>query len=98
MPNPNNVAVVAEQFHGSLQQITLELIGAARFLSEKLGTGVSCFLLGNEISILEHLGTSPPIVLMGSTTCRGQLQRWLAWISNSRISAGCNEFDIGDYE
>ena len=104
MPNPNNVAVVAEQFHGSLQQITLELIGAARFLSEKLGTGVSCFLLGHEISklaeglihhgadevivvddpqlkeyatltyrravisILEHLGTSPPIVLMGSTT------------------------------
>ena len=54
MPNPNNVAVVAEQFHGSLQQITPELIGAARFLSEKLGTGVSCFLLNFSLSLRKH--------------------------------------------
>ena len=67
MPNPNNVAVVAEQFHGSLQQITPELIGAARFLSEKLGTGVSCFLLGHEITPLAerliHHGADEVIVI-----------------------------------
>src|SRR3990170_2514614 len=67
MPNPHNVAVVAEQFHGSLQQITSELIGAARFLSEKLGTGVSCFLLGHEITPLAerlvHQGADEVIVI-----------------------------------
>ncbi|MEK7847191.1 MAG: electron transfer flavoprotein subunit alpha/FixB family protein, partial [Nitrospinota bacterium] len=52
MPKTSNVAIVAEQLQGDLQQITPELIGAARFLSEKLGTGVSCFLLGHEITPL----------------------------------------------
>lgn len=134
MSNPNNVAVVAEQFHGSLQQITLELIGAARFLSEKLGTGVSCFLLGHEISklaegiihngadevivvddpqlkeyatltyrravisILEHLGTPPPIVLMGSTTIGRDLAPRIAAYLETGLTADCTEFDIGDYE
>ncbi|OGW02180.1 MAG: electron transfer flavoprotein subunit alpha [Nitrospinae bacterium RIFCSPLOWO2_02_39_17] len=134
MPNPHNVAVVAEQFHGSLQQITSELIGAARFLSEKLGTGVSCFLLGHEITqlaerlvhqgadevividapqlkeyatltyrravigILEHLGTPPQIVLMGSTTIGRDLAPRIAAYLETGLTADCTEFDIGDYE
>src|SRR3989338_652336 len=67
MPKTNNVVVVAEQLQGGLQQITPELIGAARFLSEKLGTGVSCFLLGHEITPLAerliHYGADEVIVI-----------------------------------
>ena len=67
MPKTNNVVIVAEQLQGDLQQITLELIGAARFLSEKLGTGVSCFLLGHEITPLAerliHYGADEVIVI-----------------------------------
>lgn len=46
----NNVTVVAEQLQGDLQQITPELLGAARELATKLGTGVSCFLLGHNVA------------------------------------------------
>lgn len=134
MPKTNNVAIVAEQLQGDLQQITLELIGAARFLSEKLGTGVSCFLLGHEITplaerlihygadevividdpqlreyatltyrravigILEHLGTPPPIVLMGSTTIGRDLAPRIAAYLETGLTADCTELDIGDYE
>ncbi len=134
MPKTNNVAIVAEQLQGDLQQITLELIGAARFLSEKLGTGVSCFLLGHEITplaerlihygadevividdpqlreyatltyrravigILEHLGTHPPIVLMGSTTIGRDLAPRIAAYLETGLTADCTELDIGDYE
>lgn len=130
----NNVVIVAEQLQGDLQQITLELIGAARFLSEKLGTGVSCFLLGHEITplaerlihygadevividdlqlkeyttltyrravigILEHLGTPPPIVLMGSTTIGRDLAPRIAAYLETGLTADCTELDIGDYE
>lgn len=45
-----NVAVVAEQFNGDLQTISFELLGAAKGLADKLGTGVSAFSLGNNIS------------------------------------------------
>src|SRR3990167_3796042 len=127
MPKTNNVVIVAEQLQGDLQQITLELIGAARFLSEKLGTGVSCFLLGHEISklaegiihhgvdevivvddpqlkeyatltyrravisILEHLGTSPPIVLMGSTTIGRDLAPRIAAYLETGLTADRSE-------
>ncbi|MBI5178212.1 MAG: electron transfer flavoprotein subunit alpha/FixB family protein [Nitrospinae bacterium] len=67
MPNPNNVVVVAEQLQGDLQQITQELLGAARGLAEKLGTGVSCFLLGHGITPLAerliHSGADEVIVV-----------------------------------
>lgn len=46
----NNVTVVAEQLQGDLQQITPELLGAAHELAQKLGTGVSCFLLGHNVA------------------------------------------------
>lgn len=134
MPKTNNVAIVAEQLQGDLQQITLELIGAGRFLSERLGTGVSCFLLGHEITplaerlihygadevividdpqlreyttltyrravigILEHLGTPPPIVLMGSTTIGRDLAPRIAAYLETGLTADCTELDIGDYE
>jgi len=52
MANAKNVVVVAEQLQGDLQQITQELIGAARTLAEKLGVGVTCFLLGDGITKL----------------------------------------------
>lgn len=50
MAKYGNVVVVAEQLQGDLQQITPELIGAARSLAEKLGAGVSCFLLGHNVA------------------------------------------------
>jgi len=52
MGDKGNVAVVAEQFNGDLQTISFQLLGAARGLANKLGTGVSAFLLGNNISPL----------------------------------------------
>ena len=52
MNNKPNVAVAAEQFKGDMQSITYELLGAARSLADKLGTGVSAFLLGNNVSAL----------------------------------------------
>ncbi|MFQ5432517.1 MAG: electron transfer flavoprotein subunit alpha/FixB family protein [Nitrospinota bacterium] len=52
MADTGNVAVVAEQFNGDLQTISFELLGAAHSLAEKLGTGVSVFLLGNNVSPL----------------------------------------------
>ena len=52
MADTGNVTVIAEQFNGDLQTISFELLGAARGLAEKLGTGVSACLLGNNISSL----------------------------------------------
>ena len=52
MADMQNVAVVAEQFNGDLQNISFELLGAARSLADKLGTGVSAYLLGNNVSSL----------------------------------------------
>ena len=67
MSNPNNVVVVAEQLQGDLQQITQELLGAARGLAEKLNTGVSCFLIGHNIMPLAekliHYGADEVIVV-----------------------------------
>ena len=52
MADRGNVSVVAEQFNGDLQTISFELLGAAKSLADKLDTGVSAFLLGNNISSL----------------------------------------------
>lgn len=59
----NNVTVVAEQLQGDLQQITPELLGAARELAQKLGTGVSCFLLGHNVAPMAQR-----IIQMGADT------------------------------
>jgi len=67
MANPNNVVVVAEQLQGDLQQITQELMGAARGLAEKLNTGVSCFLLGHGVTPMAerliHYGADEVVVV-----------------------------------
>jgi electron transfer flavoprotein alpha subunit len=44
-----NVLVIAEQIMGELQPVTLELLGAATLLTEKLGTEVLCVLLGHNL-------------------------------------------------
>lgn len=52
MANCKNVVVVAEQLQGDVQQITFELLGAARGLAEKLGVGVTCYLAGDGVTPL----------------------------------------------
>jgi electron transfer flavoprotein alpha subunit len=47
-----NVLVVAEHILGELQPVTLELLGAARLLTDKLGTKVTCAILGHELGDL----------------------------------------------
>jgi electron transfer flavoprotein alpha subunit len=134
MADPKNVVVVAEQLQGDLQQITQELLGAARGLATKLGVGVTCFLLGDGVSkmaeklvhygadevlvaddpslkeyttltyrrgviaMLEHMGSPPPIVLMGSTTIGRDLAPRIAAHLETGLTADCTELDIGDYE
>lgn len=44
-----NVLVVAEQILGELQPVTLELLGAGRLLTEKLGTELTCIVMGYEL-------------------------------------------------
>jgi electron transfer flavoprotein alpha subunit len=43
------VLVVAEQILGELQQVTLELLGAGRYLSEKLGSQLTCVVAGHNL-------------------------------------------------
>jgi len=40
------VLVIAEQILGELQPVTLELLGAGRYLADKLGSQLTCILLG----------------------------------------------------
>lgn len=44
-----NVLVIAEHIMGELQPVTLELLGAATLLTEKLGTEVLCVVLGHNL-------------------------------------------------
>lgn len=44
-----NVLVIAEHIMGELQPVTLELLGAARLLTEKLGTKVLAFVAGHNL-------------------------------------------------
>ncbi len=50
MSSAKNVTVIAEQLQGDLQNISFELLGAARTLAEKLEVGVNAFLIGNNIT------------------------------------------------
>lgn len=52
MFDSKNVVVVAEQLGGELQPVTFELLGAAHQLAEKLGIGVTAYLLGHKVSPL----------------------------------------------
>lgn len=133
MTGRGNIVVVAEQFNGDLQTISFELLGAARGLANKLETGVSAFLLGNNISrladrlihngadevfvaddpgleeystltyrrgvisILEHIGEPPPIILMGATTIGRDLAPRIAAYLETGLTADCTELEIGDY-
>jgi electron transfer flavoprotein alpha subunit len=45
-----NVMVIAEQILGELQPVTLELLGAGRLLTDKLGTKLVCLLLGHNMA------------------------------------------------
>jgi electron transfer flavoprotein alpha subunit len=47
-----NVLVIAEQIMGELQPVTLELLGAGRLLTEKLGTKLLCAIVGNKLGDL----------------------------------------------
>jgi electron transfer flavoprotein alpha subunit len=47
-----NVLVVAEHIMGELQPVTIELLGAARLLTEKLGTKVLCAIIGYKLADL----------------------------------------------
>jgi electron transfer flavoprotein alpha subunit len=47
-----NVLVIAEHILGDLQPVTLELLGAATLLTEKLGTKVLCAIVGHELGDL----------------------------------------------
>jgi electron transfer flavoprotein alpha subunit len=47
-----NVLVIAEQIMGELQPVTLELLGAGRMLTDKLGTKLLCAILGNNLGEL----------------------------------------------
>lgn len=44
------VLVVAEQVDGKVAKVTLELIGEGKKLAEKLGTKLSCMILGHQLS------------------------------------------------
>ena len=54
MAGTKNVVVIAEQLQGSMQKVTFELLGAARGLANKLNTGVTSYLIGNNISGLAN--------------------------------------------
>lgn len=43
------VLIVAEQIKGKVANVTLELLGEARKLADKLGSPLSCFILGHNI-------------------------------------------------
>lgn len=43
------VLVVAEQVNGIIAKVTLELLGEARRLADKLGSPLSCFVLGHQM-------------------------------------------------
>lgn len=47
-----NVLVVAEHIMGELQPVTLELLGAGRLLTEKLGTKLTCAIVGYKLGNL----------------------------------------------
>lgn len=54
-----NVMVVAEHIMGELQPVTLELLGAGRLLTDKLGTKLTCALIGYQMrdtakKLIEH--------------------------------------------
>jgi electron transfer flavoprotein alpha subunit len=44
-----NVMVIGEHILGELQPVTLELLGAGRLLTEKLGTKLQCVLIGHNL-------------------------------------------------
>ncbi len=44
------VLVIAEQILGELQPVTLELLGAGRYLSDKLGSQLTCLVMGHNLS------------------------------------------------
>lgn len=48
-PSNKEVIVIAEQFKGELQPVTLELLGAGRDLANKLGGALSCLVMGYEL-------------------------------------------------
>lgn len=48
-PSNKEVIVIAEQFQGQLQPVTLELLGAGRDLANKLGGRLSAILLGHQV-------------------------------------------------
>jgi len=48
-PSNKEVIVVAEQFQGQVQPVTLELLGAGRDLANKLGGRLSAILLGHNV-------------------------------------------------
>ncbi len=47
-----NVMVIGEHIRGELQPVTMELLGAARILADKLGTKVQCVLMGANVGEL----------------------------------------------
>lgn len=47
-----NVLVVAEHIMGELQPVTLELLGAGRLLTDKLGTKLTCAIVGYKLGDL----------------------------------------------
>ena len=51
-PSNKEVIVIAEQYKGSIQPVTYELLGIGRDLADKLGGKLSCFFLGHQISHL----------------------------------------------
>lgn len=59
-----NVMVIAEHIRGELQPVTMELLGAARILADKLGTRVQCVLIGSNLGDLPRrlLGGGADIV------------------------------------
>lgn len=51
------VLVIAEQILGELQQVTLELLGAGRYLADKLGSQLTSVVLGHNLGeMTEKLG------------------------------------------
>ncbi len=47
-----NVLVIAEHIMGELQPVTLELLGAGRLLTDKLGTKLTCAIIGYKLGDL----------------------------------------------
>lgn len=48
-PSNKEVIVIAEQFQGQVQPVSLELLGAGRHLADKLGGRLSAILLGHQM-------------------------------------------------